>query len=64
VDTEKAVSAVGSPKVVNLILLGAALMTGAIGISEEDIRASIVRNIPEKFHALNFAALCYAKNAG
>ena len=42
------------------ILLGAALKSGALGLTEADIRAAILQKIPEKFHALNFQALAWA----
>lgn len=61
VDTEKACAQLGSPKVVNLLLLGAAVATGALGLTEEDIKAAIVAKIPPKFHELNFQALALAK---
>jgi Pyruvate:ferredoxin oxidoreductase and related 2-oxoacid:ferredoxin oxidoreductases, gamma subunit len=60
VDAEKALSDVGSPKVLNLILLGAALKSGALGLTEEEIKAAILEKIPEKFHELNFRALAWA----
>ncbi len=60
VDAEKALRDVGSPKVLNLILLGAALQSGALGLTEEDVKAAILQKIPEKFHALNFRALAWA----
>ena len=50
----------GSTKVLNLILLGAALKSGALGLEEKDIRAAIESKIPAKFHELNFKALAYA----
>ena len=59
VDTEKALREVGSPKVLNLILLGAALRSGALGLEPEDLKDAVRRLIPEKFHALNFRALDY-----
>lgn len=57
VEAEKALREVGSPKVLNLILLGAAVGSGALGLTEEDLRAAILRRIPERFHDLNFRAL-------
>ena len=60
VDAEKALTDVGSAKVLNLILLGAALKSGALGLTEEEIKAAILQKIPEKFHALNFRALAWA----
>ena len=60
VDAEKALREVGSPKVLNLILLGAALRSGALGLEAEDLKDAVRRLIPEKFHELNFRALDYA----
>ncbi len=60
VDAEKALRDVGSPKVLNLILLGAALQSGALGLTEDEIKAAVLQKIPEKFHALNFRALAWA----
>ena len=59
VDAEKALKEVGSPKVLNLILLGAALRSGALGLEAEDLKDAVRRLIPEKFHELNFRALDY-----
>ena len=59
VDAEQALQDVGSPKVLNLILLGAALRCGALGLEAVDLKEAIRRNIKEKLHALNFRALEY-----
>ena len=59
VDADRALREVGSPKVLNLILLGAALHCGALGLETEDLKNAIRRLIPEKFHELNFRALEY-----
>ena len=59
VDVEKALQEVGSPKVLNLILLGAAVRSGALGLEAEDLKDAVRRLIPEKFHELNFRALDY-----
>lgn len=59
VDTKKACEELGSAKVVNLLLLGAAARSGALGLTEEDIRKAVEKRLPEKFHALNFQALSY-----
>jgi indolepyruvate ferredoxin oxidoreductase beta subunit len=61
VPAEQAMQSVGSPKVLNLILLGAALSTGALGLAEADLKEAIRARIPEKFHELNFKALAWAK---
>lgn len=60
VDTERACRELGSTKIVNLLLLGAAVESGALGLSADDIRQVIVSRIPQKFHELNFRALSYA----
>ena len=60
VDAEQALQDVGSPKVLNLILLGAALQSGALGLEEADLRDAIRRLIPEKYHELNLRALRWA----
>ncbi len=57
VDTEKALEKVGSLKVLNLVLLGAAAAGGALGLTKEELREAIRERIPERFHALNFRAL-------
>ncbi len=62
VDTEKACAEIGSPKVLNILLLGAAIHSGALGLSQEDIKDAIRKRLPEKFHELNFRALGYVSN--
>ncbi len=59
IDTEKACREIGSSRVLNIILLGAAIRSGALGLSEEDIKNAIKERLPEKFHELNFRALNY-----
>lgn len=61
VDTEQACRELGSSRVLNLLLLGAAVNTGALGLSEENITAAIRERIPDKYHELNFRALEYTK---
>lgn len=60
VDTEKACRELGSAKIVNLLLLGAAAASGQLGLDIEDIRQAVVKKVPQKFHELNFRALDYA----
>ena len=59
IDADQALQAVGSSKVLNLILLGAAIRSGALGFSREDMRQAITDRIPSRFHELNFRALDY-----
>lgn len=62
VDTDKACQELGSAKIVNLLLLGAAAASGELGLSVEDIRQAVIDRVPKKFHQLNFSALDYAAN--
>lgn len=61
VDTESACEEIGSPKVLNILLLGAAIHSGALGITEEEMKQAIRERLPEKLHEINFRALNYAK---
>ena len=61
IPAEKALEDIGSAKVLNLILLGAAVAGGALGLAEADLKEAIRTRIPEKFHELNYRALAYAK---
>ncbi len=58
-DTEKACTELGSAKVLNILLLGAAIQSGALGLTEEEIQGAVRERLPEKFHELNFRALRY-----
>ena len=59
VDADRALREVGSPKVLNLILLGAAVRSGALRLTAEDLKEAVRRLVPTKFHELNFRALDY-----
>lgn len=61
VDTDRACRELGSSKVLNVLMLGAAVHSGVLGLTEEDIRDAIRQRLPEKLHALNFKALAYTK---
>lgn len=61
VDSEKACHELGSSKVLNILLLGAAISSGALGLTEEEIQDAIKKRLPEKFHDLNYRALQYFK---
>lgn len=47
----------GSAKVMNVALLGAAIRSGVLGITIEEMRQIITERIPAKFIDLNFKAL-------
>ena len=62
IDARKACEDIGSSKVLNILLLGTAIQSGALGLSETDIRDAIKKRLPEKFHELNFKAPEYARS--
>ena len=60
VDTEEAVKAVGSPKAMNMILLGAVSRAGLLGdITHEDIIEAMKRKVKPQFVEMNIKALEY-----
>ena len=59
VDADCALEDLASPRVMNLVLLGAALASGSLGLPEEALRDAIRQLIPEKFHELNNRALAW-----
>lgn len=61
IDSEKAMKELGSSKVLNVVLLGAAVRSGELGLTLEDIQAAIRSRMPEKFQELNARALVYAE---
>lgn len=59
IDTEEACLTLGSSKILNILLLGAAIESGALGLTESEIKDAIRERLPERFHELNFQALNY-----
>ena len=59
-DAEKALRETGSMKVLNLVLLGAAVKEDALGLSREDLAEAIKARIPERLWDVNFRALDWA----
>lgn len=47
----------GSPKVLNLALLGAAAACGALGLTAEEVESAMKKRVNEKFHVLNSKAI-------
>ncbi len=62
IDGEKACSDIGSPKVLNMIMLGAALRSGLLPLSTDDVRSAMIKTVKPQFHELNSAALQYEFN--
>lgn len=63
VDTETALAELGNPKVTNVLLLGYAAESGALGLTAEDLKEALKERLPEKLWDVNFKALDYAKQA-
>ncbi len=61
VDADKACQDLGSAKVLNILMLGAALQTGALGMNEDVLVQVMKERIPEKFWDMNMQALHYFK---
>ena len=57
VDGDSAAAALGNPRVLNVVLLGAAVRTGALGLTEEDILNVMSKVIKEKFLDLKMEGL-------
>lgn len=57
VDTDTLAERCGSTKVVNVLLLGAAAQSGALGLTIEELAEAIRRVVPEKFREMNLQAL-------
>lgn len=57
VDGQKLCTAVGSPKVLNVIMLGVAIKEGLLPFSKEDVLQTIKENLPSKIVELNGKAL-------
>ena len=60
VDADQAAADLGSAKCLNVVLLGAAARSGALGLTEADLLVAIHERLPEKLWALNERALAYA----
>lgn len=59
IDGNKACDDIGSAKVLNVVLLAAAVKSGELGITVDELKNAIVKRVPEKFHKLNLSAVDY-----
>ena len=59
VNAEQACSDIGSSKVLNMVLLGAAIRTGVLDFTISEIENIMKQTLPEKFHEMNLKALNY-----
>ena len=60
VDADKAAEELGSARTLNVVLLGAALRSGELGLTEEDLEGAVRERVPAKFLELNRRALAWA----
>ena len=59
VNAEQACRDIGSSKVLNMVLLGAAIRTGVLDFTISEIENIMKQTLPEKFHEMNLKALNY-----
>lgn len=57
IDSETIFAECGTARVLNIALLGAAVSAGVLGISLEDMEATIRENLPQRFINMNLKAL-------
>lgn len=57
VDAGRAERELGSSRILNVVLLGAAVKSGELGLAREDIEEAIRRRVPAKYVEMNLAAL-------
>lgn len=59
-DGDSACREIGSPKVLNMVMLGAVLHSGILPLSLEEVQQAMERTVKPQFHAWNRTALQYA----
>lgn len=59
VDGDKACEEIGSPKVLNMVMLGAAVRNGVLPFNVDDIEATMKKTVKPQFVELNSKALRY-----
>lgn len=60
INGEEACRSIGSPKVLNMVLLGAALEKGILPFTAEEIKSVMQKRVKPQFYELNCHALDYA----
>ena len=61
IDGESVCHEIGSPKVLNMVMLGAAVSRGVLPFSIDDIEQTMKNTVKPQFHELNSKALHYIK---
>ena len=59
IDGNKACEEIGSPKVLNMVMLGAALSRGVLPFDVDKIEQTMRNTVKPQFHELNSKALRY-----
>jgi indolepyruvate ferredoxin oxidoreductase beta subunit len=59
IDAQRAAEELGSTKCLNVVLLGAATRTGALGLTLDDVERAVRDLVPERFLDLNLRALSW-----
>ncbi len=61
VDADLAAEELGSSKTLNVVLLGAAIRSGELGLEEKDLVKALEERVPERFLELNKRSLVWNK---
>lgn len=64
IDTQAVCEELGSDKIANIVLIGAAIKSGILNISLEDMKQTIKEMIKEKYIEMNMEALMKGYNTG
>jgi len=59
IDGEKACAEIGSPKVLNMIMLGAAIASGFMPFTRDEVEQTMRKTVKPQFHEMNAKALGY-----
>lgn len=59
IDGDKASEEIGSPKVLNMVMLGAAIRSGVLPFDVEKIEQTMRNTVKQQFHEINSRALRY-----
>ena len=59
IDGEKVCAEIGSPKALNMIMLGAAIASGFMPFTREEVEQTMRRTVKPQFHEMNARALAY-----
>lgn len=59
IDGEKACAEIGSPKVLNMIMLGAAIASGFMPFTRDEVEQTMRKTVKPQFHEINAKALGY-----